>query len=251
MSDDSTEQQYPPLTSLTKPQRRVLGVLIEKGFTTPEYYPLTLKALTAGCNQKNNRAPLTQYEEDDVLDAVNQLRDLGLAAVVHTETGRTERYRHWMRRRLTLTEPQLAILGELLLRGRQTVGDLRARASRMAPMETQELLRAELSGLLDLKFIQADGPLDRRGAEVDHAFYEPREARTLAPRADSTDDDRPESPPPESAGELRESTAPGGANRLDQLESAQRELRSELDALRGELQQLSRLVADLKLELGG
>src|SRR5688572_25460933 len=91
-------ESLPPITSLHKVQRRVLGVLIEKGFTTPDQYPLTLKAVTTGCNQKNNRDPLTNYEEADVEQALDGLRELGLAAVVHTESGRTERYRHYMRK---------------------------------------------------------------------------------------------------------------------------------------------------------
>ena len=179
MNDAPQPQEHPPLKSLTKIQRRVLGVLIEKGFTTPESYPLTIKALTAGCNQKSNRHPLTSYEELDLDEPLNQLRELGLVAVVHTETGRTERFRHWMRRRLTITEPQLAILAELMLRGRQAVGELRARASRMAPIDSLEQLRDELTGLMTLNLVQSDGSLDRRGAEIDHALYEPQERQSM------------------------------------------------------------------------
>src|SRR3989304_6112713 len=112
----------PPITELSKGQRRVLGVLLEKAFTTPEYYPLTLKAVTTGCNQKNNRPPLTNSPEADTQPVLDELRELGLAAVVHTETGRTERFRHYVRKRFSFTEPQLAIFTELLLRGRQSVG---------------------------------------------------------------------------------------------------------------------------------
>src|SRR5579872_6773241 len=96
---DEIEQVGTPVTEFTKGQRRVLGTLLEKAFTTPEVYPLTVKALTAGCNQKSNRHPLTEYSEDDVLDILDQLRQLGLVAVVHTETGRTERFRHYVRKR--------------------------------------------------------------------------------------------------------------------------------------------------------
>src|SRR6478736_2927008 len=124
MNDMPEDPQLPPITSLSAPQRRVLGTMIEKALTVPESYPLTLKALTTGCNQKSARHPLTNYAEDDVEETLGQLRELGLAAVVHTESGRTERFRHYVRRRFSeLTEPQVAILGELLLRGRQSVGD--------------------------------------------------------------------------------------------------------------------------------
>ncbi len=181
MSDfNATADQLPPITVLSKSQRRVLGVLIEKGITTPEYYPLTLKALTTGCNQKNNRSPLTDSSEDDVSRAVDQLRDMGLAAVVHTESGRTERYRHYARKRFPFNEAQLAIMTELWLRGRQSVGDLRTRASRMHDIPTLEQLREELKALQTQGFVQANGPLEVRGVEVDHNFYKPEEGKTLA-----------------------------------------------------------------------
>ena len=181
MSDINTSaaDQLPPVKVLSKSQRRVLGVLIEKGITTPEYYPLTLKALTTGCNQKNNRSPLTESSEDDVLRAVDQLRELGLAAVVHTESGRTERYRHYARKRFPFNEPQLAIMTELWLRGRQSVGDLRTRASRMHDIPTLEQLREELKTLQAQGYVQANGPLEARGVEVDHNCHKPDEGKTL------------------------------------------------------------------------
>ena len=174
------EENVPPITELTKGQRRVLGTLLEKAYTTPEGYPLTLKSLTAGCNQKSNRHPMTDYSEDDVLEFVDQLRELGLVAVVHTESGRTERYRHYMRKRFTLTEPQLAVLTELLLRGRQSVGDLRARASRMVAIDSLDDLREALAAWRPQNYLQASGSLDRRGVEVDHNFYEAAENKRIA-----------------------------------------------------------------------
>lgn len=181
----NTEANTEPVRSLSKPQRRVLGVLLEKAFTTPEAYPLTLKGLTTGCNQKSNRSPLANYDESDVYNTVEKLRELGLAAVVHTESGRTERYRHYVRKKYTFTEPQLAIMTELLLRGRQTLGDLRARASRMVPIESLTELRQELDALLDAGYLQATMELERRGAEVDHTFYEPQEQKSLPIRSTS------------------------------------------------------------------
>lgn len=174
-----TDDQFPPVKVLSKSQRRVLGVLIEKGITTPEYYPLTLKALTTGCNQKNNRAPLTEYSEGDAQRAVDQLRELGLAAVVHTESGRSERFRHYVRKRFPFNEAQLAIMTELWLRGRQSIGDLRTRAGRMHDIPTLEQLREELKSLQAQGYVQANGPLESRGVEVDHNFYKPDEGKTL------------------------------------------------------------------------
>ena len=117
MTEDTSPSTDRPAGPLTKPQRRVLGVLIEKAFTTPDAYPLTLKAATTACNQKSNRHPLTNFTEPDVLEVLDQLRELGLAGVVHTESGRTERFRHYMRQRFTFSERQLAVMTELLLRG--------------------------------------------------------------------------------------------------------------------------------------
>ena len=133
---ETQESETNRLPVLTRTQRRVLGVLVEKGLTTPEYYPLTLKALTTGCNQKSNRDP------------VMTLTELGFVGEVHTDGGRAPRYRHYLRHKLTLTEPQIAILTELLLRGRQQLGELRSRASRMVRIENQTELRSELAGLL-------------------------------------------------------------------------------------------------------
>ncbi len=181
MSDQSmTLDQFPPIKVLSKLQRRVLGALIEKGITTPEYYPLTLKALTTACNQKNNRAPLSDYSEDDVERGVNQLRELGLAAVVHTESGRSERYRHYVRKRFPFTEPQLAIVTELWLRGRQSMGDLRVRASRMHAIDSLEQLRDEVKALIASGFARTNGPLEARGIDVDHNFYKPEENKGFA-----------------------------------------------------------------------
>lgn len=235
------DREYAPVRKLTRAQRRVLGVLLEKAFTTPESYPLTLKAATAAANQKSNRDPVTNYSEDAVLQTLDELRELGLAAVLLTETGRTERYRHYMRKRFNFTEPQLAILTELLLRGRQQLGELRARASRMVPIESLDDLRSELTGLMDEGHVQASGPLERRGIEVDHSFYLPEEGHRLEPQTIIEEQEsaaaRPTTPtraaagPDIAVGALRQEieTLKG---ELEQLRNQQQHLREELDALK-------------------
>lgn len=273
MSDDSQTDTFPPLRHLTRAQRRVLGTMIEKGITVPESYPLTLKALTTGCNQKNNRDPITNFSEDDVLETLDELRELGLAAVVHTESGRTERYRHYLRRRMAdLSEPQVAVLAELLLRGRQSAGDLRSRASRMAPagsLDSQDQLRTELTGLLEKGLIQSDGPLDRRGVEIDHRLYEPSESRTMTPRAveqpgpasaaaPSTAPVGTSPPPAGPRPAVSTTVSPDSTTRIAALESAcatlrneNQDLRSELNELREQLDRLSSDVQKLRDALGG
>jgi len=263
MTDTSPEPQLPPITSLSAAQRRVLGTMIEKALTVPESYPLTLKALTTGCNQKSARHPMTNYIEADVEETLGELRELGLAAVVHTESGRTERFRHYLRRRFDmLTEPQVAILGELLLRGRQSLGDLRGRASRMAPpgsLDSLDQLRTELSGLVTLKLVQSDAPLDRRGVEIDHHLYQPGEGRVMQQR--TTFDDEPAAavaPPVTAPAAARPAPAPAPAsapsgellNRIAALESNCADLRSENSELREQFEELRRSLEDLRRSLG-
>ncbi len=112
---------------------RVLGCLIEKQLTTPEYYPMTLNAVTNACNQKSNRDPMVQYEESRVQHALDQLRQTGLAALVTGAGIRTPKYKHYFKEKFGFTDAQVAILCELMLRGPQTVGELRTRAERMHP----------------------------------------------------------------------------------------------------------------------
>jgi uncharacterized protein len=235
MSDDVLASDAVPTgpRNLSRPQRRVLGVLIEKAFTTPDQYPLTLKAATTGCNQKSNRDPVTNYSEEQVQRFLDELRALGLVAVVHTEGGRTERFRHYARKAYPFTEPQLAIIGELLLRGRQQPGELRTRASRMAPIESQEQLRQELATLVEQGYVQANGPLDRRGVEVDHNFYQADEGRTLAAGSFVAGDDsegHDNHPPARTSAE-----ASALEGRVAALEAAVSELTESLHALRREL----------------
>lgn len=152
---------------------------MEKAFTTPDAYPLTLKALTTGCNQKSNRSPQSSYDEGQIQDALDDMRQDLLVAEVFPGGGRTARYRHYMRNKFDFTEQQLAIIAELMLRGRQQPGELRTRASRMVRIESQEQLRQELNSLQQKGYLQANGPLERRGVEVDHTFYLDREGKSI------------------------------------------------------------------------
>ncbi len=116
------EKSWVPLTNR---ERRVLGVLVEKAKTTPEYYPLTIAAIVTGSNQKSNRDPVTNYDADDVEEILQGLRKKG--AVVMVEAGgRVVRWKHTLYDWLKVTKVELAVIAELLLRGAQTEGDLRA-----------------------------------------------------------------------------------------------------------------------------
>ncbi len=115
---------------LTETEVRVLGALIEKQITTPEYYPLTLHALTAACNQKNNRNPVTSYTESEIDQALFSLRDKNLAYVFHGSTSRVPKYKHVAPEVMHLSTPEVAALCVLMLSGPQTVGEIRTRGAR-------------------------------------------------------------------------------------------------------------------------
>ena len=136
------------MLTLTPNECRVLGVLVEKAQTTPQQYPLTLNALTSGCNQKNNREPVTNLTDEQVLQAIDSLRAKGLAREVMLSGSRVEKFRHIARETLQVDTNQLVILTELLLRGPQTIGELRGRASRMHPLETTEIVKNILDSLM-------------------------------------------------------------------------------------------------------
>ncbi|QDT38643.1 DUF480 domain-containing protein [Stratiformator vulcanicus] len=239
------EQIDPFHGELNRVQRRILGTLSEKAFTTPAQYPLTPKALLTGCNQTSNRSPVTNYGEDQVQTALDELQENGLLAVVHTESGRTERYRHYLRKRFPLSEPQLAILTELLLRGRQTVGELRARAARMVPIEGLGELRTELQGMIDLGYVRSSGPLERRGVEVDHALYTASERATSSMDTLSGDVDEAASV------ENGASPSPDSNADLDQLRTDIEKVNRRVELLVEEFESLSREFGRLRDSLGG
>jgi len=129
-------------------ERRVLGVLIEKAKTTPDQYPLSLNGVVTGCNQKSNRDPVMTVDEEQVTRALEGLRKLGAAAEVFG-SGKLPRYRHLAYEWLGVGKEELGIMGELLLRGEQTEGDLRGRASRMDPIPDLDTLRVHLDRLAE------------------------------------------------------------------------------------------------------
>ncbi|MHB8664458.1 MAG: YceH family protein [Acidimicrobiales bacterium] len=132
---------------LSAPESRVLGCLLEKELATPQYYPLTLNALVLACNQSSNREPVVSYGEADVADAVAALREQGLARVVHSPGQRADKFRHGVEDRWALDAQHRAVLGVLLLRGPQTVGELRIRTERLARFDSLAEVE-EVLGLL-------------------------------------------------------------------------------------------------------
>jgi uncharacterized protein YceH (UPF0502 family) len=132
---------------LNPAEARVLGALVEKDITTPDYYPLSLNALMNACNQKNNREPVTNFDEETVRLALRNLSDKQLAGMARGAEGRVAKYEHRLQEAYNFTRPETAILCVLLLRGPQTPGELRGRTERMHRFED---LDEVLSGLQQL-----------------------------------------------------------------------------------------------------
>jgi uncharacterized protein YceH (UPF0502 family) len=140
--------------TLTENEVRVLGALIEKDITTPEYYPLSLNALVNACNQKSNRDPVMQLDEDAVRDAVEGLQQDRLAGPAGGADSRVTKYEHRLQEVFNFTRPEIAVLCVLLLRGPQTPGELRGRGERMHRFEALEDVQSALQ-----KLMQREPPL--------------------------------------------------------------------------------------------
>ena len=169
MPDPETWLSIPP------DERRVLGVLVEKQKTskTADAYPMTLNAIQSGCNQKSNRDPVTEYDSDEVEQTLDRLQAKGLVSKM---TGsRVDRWRHLLYELWRVSKVEMAVLAELLLRGPQTVGDLRGRADRMEDIATLDELKAHLEALAARNLVVLLTPLNQRGAAVAHGFHAPAE----------------------------------------------------------------------------
>jgi uncharacterized protein YceH (UPF0502 family) len=172
-----------PWAPLDSRERRVLGVLVEKQKTskTADTYPMTLNALTTGSNQKSNRDPIFNLSDDEVIEALARCQRKGMAVKI---TGnRADRWRHLLYEVWRVEKVELAVLAELLLRGPQTEGELRTRASRMESIDDLDTLRAKLKPLVQRNLVVYLTPEDRRGAVLTHGFHDPNELEHLRARA--------------------------------------------------------------------
>ncbi len=139
---------------LSEIEARVLGALVEKDITTPDYYPLSLNALVNACNQKNNRDPIMNLEEGAVRDALNGLQDHGLAGPAGGADSRVTKYEHRLQEFFNFSRGETAVLCVLLLRGPQTPGELRGRTERMHHFEDLDAVQSSLQ-----KLMQREPPL--------------------------------------------------------------------------------------------
>jgi uncharacterized protein YceH (UPF0502 family) len=211
------------MIQLTPAESRVLGVLIEKATTTPDQYPLSLNAIVNGANQKNNRDPVLMMSEDQTFEAVEGLRGKGLVIRVDQPGSRVHKYRHSAIDVLHVRAGEAAILAELLLRGPQTLGELRGRASRMHPMETLDAVKELLRALSDRPEPLAKELPPSPGSRAE------RYAQLLCPELHPTDAPTAASTAP--APSVIPTTDPPLAARVAKLESEVAELRAALARL--------------------
>ncbi len=180
---------------LTELEIRTLGCLIEKALTTPDYYPLTLNSLVAACSQKSNRNPVMTLDEDDVALALEALRiDHQMARRISEAGSRVAKYAHNFTDRYPLELSQLAVLCELMIRGPQTCGELRTRASRMCQLDSTDQVAEILQSLANLESGAMVVQLPRQPG-----CREPRWAHLLGGPIESNETDLDKELPPEPA----------------------------------------------------
>ena len=223
-------------TLLSEAEARVLGALAEKQVTTPDYYPLTMNALVHACNQISNRDPVVQYDERQVAEAVDSLRLKNLVYIFYGAESRVPKYKHMMREVLGLSPPELAALCVLMLRGAQTVGEVRGRTGRLYEFADLREAEATLEGLA-----QRDDPLvvklprqaGRKEARYAHllsgppAFEDEAEAQPAGAAQHS------------SGGTARPSSTAraGDPERVTRLEAEVASMRGEIDEMRRQFEE--------------
>lgn len=208
-------------------QIRVLGCLIEKQLTTPDYYPLTLSALTNACNQKSNREPVMSVSESDVLDSIHALVELNLAREQQVSGARVMKYAHKLSNTLTkqydFSQNELGILSVLFVRGPQTVGEIRTRTTRMCQFSTLADAESALQGLMNKENGPYVAPMQRepgrREIRNQHLFAEPMASTP--------------------------NTAPSTGQKAQSFPSELDDLRAEIAALRADVESLKDTVNQL------
>jgi uncharacterized protein len=208
---------------LTEIEARIVGALVEKQLTTPEYYPLTLNALVAACNQKTNREPVVNYDEQTVSRTLDHLRDKNLVYVFYGSTSRVPKYKHMLPGVYELEPPEVAIVCVLMLRGAQTLGELRERTGRLYEFSGLGEVDETLDGLA-----KKDEPLVVK-LERQPGQKEARFAHLLSGEVASY------TPP-----ERTVSRSPAGNERVENLERELENLRNEFNLFRQEFEEFKK-----------
>jgi len=207
---------------LSEVETRVLGSLVEKELTTPEYYPLSLNALVNACNQKSNRDPVMNLDEEGVREALRALDKKGLAGAADNMVSRVSKYEHRLQEAYNFTRHEVALLAELLLRGPQTPGELRSRADRMHKFDDLGIVQSTLR-----KLMEREPPLVK---------LLPRQPGTKEARYAHLLSGDVEAPQPDSASvEVAGINSTGSSERIARLEDQVATLQSEVAALKQQL----------------
>lgn len=205
-------------TIINATEARVLGSLVEKQLTTPEYYPLTLNALTAACNQRSNREPVMSLGESEILAAIDNLRDKNLVYLYYGSSSRTVKYKHMLPTVFDLDAAGVAVIALLLLRGPQTVGELRGRSDRLYEFgglgEVQATLD-ELAGRPEPLIVKLERQPGQKESRFAHLLSGPVEAIAYSG----------------SGGDTSENVG-GSSSRIERLENEVAELRAEIETIK-------------------
>ncbi|NUQ62134.1 MAG: DUF480 domain-containing protein [Pirellulales bacterium] len=237
-SDPQASQPKPRWQPLSAIDRRVAGVLVEKAKTTPSAYPMSLNAVVTAANQKSNRDPVMQIEPEDAEESLQRLRHLGAVGLVEGY-GRVVKYRHYLYEWLGVEKVELAVMAELLLRGPQTEGELRGRASRMEPIADLPALRPVLESLKSKGLVLPLTP-EGRGHMITHALYSAGELDRIRSQMAAV------RPVPTATGESADKAENLGGGRMAAPGTGLVEsLRGEIEQLRTDLSEIRSELADL------
>jgi hypothetical protein len=224
-----TDPILPEPIVLTRAEARVLGALVEKEVTTPDYYPLSLNALINACNQRSNREPVMDLDEEEVRQALHGLEDMRVAGRARSADGRVSKYEHWLGEVFNFSRAETALVCVLLLRGPQTPGELRGRTERMHRFDELTDVAAGLQ-----KLMEREPPLAAILPRLP-GTKESRYAHLLSGQVESL----PVAAATEPAYVRREAGEDAGhEERIAQLEAAVAELRQEIAALRQKIDDL-------------
>jgi hypothetical protein len=210
-------------------EMRILGSLVEKDITTPDYYPLTLNALTNACNQSSNRDPVVAYAEHAVVRGLDSLRERKLAFMFQGADSRVAKFGHRIAETLELARPETAVLCVLLLRGLQTIGEIRGRTARMHEFATLDDTEASLNALIARTPEPLVAKLPRQPGMKEQRFAQLLGGEVALPAPGAASDPLAETP-----------ASPAQADRLAKLEQDSAALRSEVAELRRELAELKK-----------
>jgi uncharacterized protein YceH (UPF0502 family) len=250
--DQASAPRWQPIAAI---DRRVAGVLVEKAKTTPSAYPMSLNAIVTACNQKSNRSPVMNLEPEDVEESLERLRGRGAVGMVEGY-GRVTKYRHYLYDWLGVDKVEIAVMAELLLRGAQTVGELRGRAARMEQIRDLSELQPIVVSLKSKGLVISLTP-EGRGHVVTHALYERDELERVKESYAGQSVSRPRTaedesgPPAAPASSVPSAAATEALQReLAELRDQIAQLRSDLDDLAAAFQQTDGDLRRLKEDLG-